>query len=111
MLHCLDCKAGYHAPESFSNVSGVGDPIVCGKRLELLRSRGPKGPSDVLPKYTLSLDIPFTLRDDGKGFLLPTFYSCFICRVYNLRLTVSVATSNVKIGLGVPLSDQRPGSV
>lgn len=49
-----------------------------------------------------SIDIPFTLPDDGT-VLLPTFHSCLVSRTYKLRVSLSFGPAGNEVRLVVPV--------
>lgn len=75
------------------------DTPMCQQQSREHSAQGTRPPA----KYMASLHIPFTLRSKEGTFLLPTFHSCFVSRIYVLQLRFSAGAGNSNIDLVVPL--------
>lgn len=62
-----------------------------------------RGASMPAAKYAKSLRVAFTMRSRGGDFLLPTFHTCFMSRIYVLLLNFTTGSGNSSVELEVPL--------
>ncbi|CAG7561155.1 unnamed protein product [Fusarium equiseti] len=76
----------------------------------------PKQTDDVVTetteRFSSHIEIPITNFASDKRMFLPTFYSCLVARTYQLHLTITVASTTLKLVLPVQLTmEEQKGDV
>jgi hypothetical protein len=90
--------------DSFSSVRSVA------KRVQIKLAWEPQSskesgivPGPTVGTYSSRLEIPIGILSEEE-LVLPTFYSCLVARTYQLRVTVKIGTSTVKLNFPIQLA-------